>query len=85
MYGQSRDFNDNLKNILRQLDTMGLTAHNCEIFSRNQTPNSSTLYIFDKEQGKRPGGYDAAIIYWSKVLVPIDELISRLRGKNDLE
>ncbi|VTR28092.1 Uncharacterised protein [Sphingobacterium thalpophilum] len=134
MYGQNRDFNDNQKNILRQLDTMGidcsqlLTSHESTYFNlvfkksrqdldftnkkvafmtgsngrtlsnkidyfrsekdritRNQTPNNSTLCIFDKEQKKRSGGYDAAIVYWSKVLVPIDELISRLRGKNDLE
>ena len=39
MYGQSRDFNDNLKNILRQLDTMGidssqlLTSHESTYFN----------------------------------------------------
>lgn len=47
--------------------------------TRKQSPNNNTLYIFDKDQKKRSGGYDAAIVYWSKILVPIDDIISRLR------
>ncbi len=131
MYGQGRDFNDIPKNILRQLDTMGIdnsqllnssesayfnvifeksrqdfdftnkkigfiTGSNGRTlsnkinyfriekdrFKRHQTPNNSTLYIFNNEQKKLSGGYDAAIVYWSKVLVPLDDMISRLSGKH---
>jgi hypothetical protein len=50
-------------------------------FNRNTTTNGGTLYIFDAEQKEKSGGYDAAIVYWSKVLVPINDVVIRLSGK----
>lgn len=47
-------------------------------FSRKETPNGGTLYIFDETQKKESGGYDAAIVYWSKILIPIQDVVSRL-------
>ena len=48
-------------------------------FRLNNSPNLGTLYIFNTEQKEQSGGYDAAIVYWSKRLVPINEVIKRLR------
>ncbi|MBV2227177.1 MAG: hypothetical protein KUL85_09995 [Sphingobacterium mizutaii] len=51
-------------------------------FERHETPNNNALYIFDLDQKKRSGGYDAVIVYWSKVLIPIDKMVERLKRKN---
>ena len=48
-------------------------------FRLNNSPNVGTLYIFNAEQKEQSGGYDAAIIYWSKRLVPINEVVKRLK------
>ena len=49
-------------------------------FRLNNSPNVGTLYIFNAEQKEQSGGYDAAIIYWSKRLVPIKEVVKRLKN-----
>ena len=49
-------------------------------FRLNNSPNVGTLYIFNAEQKEQSGGYDAAIIYWSKRLVPINEVVKRLKN-----
>lgn len=38
-----------------------------------------TLYIFDAAQKKESGGYDAAIVYWSKLKIPIQDVVKRLK------
>ena len=50
-------------------------------FNRNYTTNGGTLYIFDAEQKEQSGGYDAAIVYWSKILIPIKDVINKLNNK----
>jgi hypothetical protein len=44
-----------------------------------------TLYIFDVDQKRESGGYDATIVYRSKKLNTIEEIIKRLKQafKND--
>ena len=49
-------------------------------FRLNNSPNVGTLYIFNAEQKEQSGGYDAAIIYWSKRLVQINEVVERLKN-----
>lgn len=51
-----------------------------ERFSRNYSTivGGSSLYIFDAAQKAESGGYDAAIVYWSKFLLPIENVIERL-------
>jgi hypothetical protein len=39
----------------------------------------ATLYIFNAAQKEESGGYDAAIIYWSKFLLPVEQVIKRLK------
>lgn len=124
LLGQVRSFNDIPKDILEQLDKMGiddspmLSSHESayfnevfkenlngfdftgkkvgfierggirnkikyfdlekDRFSRKETPNGGTLYIFDETQKKESGGYDAAIVYWSKILIPIQDVVNRL-------
>lgn len=40
----------------------------------------STLYLFDAKQKKDSGGYDAAIIYWSKFfLLPTEDVINIIK------
>jgi hypothetical protein len=41
----------------------------------------TVLYIFDASQKIESGGYDAAIMYWKKVLVPPEEVVKRLKEK----
>lgn len=41
----------------------------------------SSLYIFNTNQKKESGGYDAAITYWSKILIPIEDVVKRLKSK----
>lgn len=54
-----------------------------EHFYRNSTTvGGSGLYIFDTTQKAESGGYDAAIVYWSKFLIPTKDVIKRLKGKN---
>ena len=51
-----------------------------ERFSRNSTTvGGSGLYIFNAEQKAESGGYDAAIIYWSKFSLPIEDVVKRLK------
>jgi hypothetical protein len=125
-FGQIRDFNDIPKDILEQLDKMGVDAspllNNYEaaylnvIFkdslngfdftgkkvgfiysgaksdkqeyfnqvkdryhSNSTTVGGSSFYIFDAAQKIESGGYDAAIVYWSKRLIPIQDVIKRLK------
>ena len=48
-------------------------------FNRNNSPNRGTLYIFDEDQKKESGGYDAAIVSWSKRQIPIQDIVKRLK------
>lgn len=48
-------------------------------FNHNYSPNGGTLYIFDEAQKKESGGYDAAIVYWSKVLLRQEDLPNKLK------
>lgn len=43
--------------------------------------DNGTLYIFNAFQKEESGGYDAAIVYWSKFVIPIEEIINRLKNK----
>jgi hypothetical protein len=125
-FGQVRDFNDIPKEILEQLDKMGvdnsLLLNSCESaylnvifkdslkgfdftnkkigfikagskrdkadyfngererFYRNTTTTNGNLYILDTTQKAESGGYDAVIVYWSKRLIPINDLVKRLKG-----
>lgn len=48
---------------------------------KNTIVGGSSLYIFNSAQKSESGGYDAAITYWDKYVVPIDEVINRLKKK----
>ena len=43
--------------------------------------NNGTLYIFNTSQKVESGGYDAAVVYWSKFIIPIEKVVKRLKGK----
>lgn len=49
--------------------------------SNSTTVGGSGLYIFNATQKIESGGYDAAIVYWSKRLIPVDEVVKRLKEK----
>jgi hypothetical protein len=54
-----------------------------ERFYRNSTTvGGSSLYIFNATQKEESGGYDAAITYWNKFVIPSKEVIKRLSGKH---
>ncbi|MCF8227773.1 MAG: hypothetical protein K9G58_00325 [Bacteroidales bacterium] len=44
-----------------------------------QPCDNGTLYIFNTNQKKESGGYDAAIVYWSKFLLPVDKVVKKLK------
>jgi hypothetical protein len=48
----------------------------------NSPCDNGTLYIFNTSQKAESGGYDAAIVYWSKFLLPIEDVVKRLKGKH---
>jgi hypothetical protein len=49
---------------------------------RNSTTvGGSGLYIFDAAQKAESGGYDAAITYWNKFVIPTEEVVKRLKGR----
>lgn len=45
----------------------------------NSSPCYSVLYVLNAAQKERSGGYDAAIVYGSKKLLSVKEVIKRLR------
>lgn len=49
--------------------------------NKNVACDNGVLYIFDENQKKESGGYDAAIVYWSKVLIPTKDVVKRLKNK----
>ena len=126
LFGQVRSFNDIPKDILNQLDKMGVDGspllnsyesaflnvifkdslkgfdftnkkvgfikisgekgkiHYFDMqkkhFVDEKHPcDNGTLYIFDATQKKESGGYDAAIVYWSKFLMPVEKVVKRLK------
>jgi hypothetical protein len=45
----------------------------------NTHPNPAQLLVFTAEQKAESGGYDAAIVYWSKFLLPVEQVIKILK------
>lgn len=43
--------------------------------------DNGTLYIFNATQKEESGGYDAAIVYWSKFLLSVDDVMKRMQKK----
>ena len=52
-----------------------------ERFKQGVTTNNGKLYVFDEKQKEISGGYDAAIVYWCKMIISKDELTKRLKYK----
>lgn len=51
-------------------------------FYQKSTPVEGTvLYIFTNKQKVESGGYDAAVIYWRKFLLPIEKVLNRLKNE----
>ncbi|MBQ0058145.1 MAG: hypothetical protein KBT20_10860 [Bacteroidales bacterium] len=50
-------------------------------YVHNFPPNSGELYVFNEEQKEKSGGYDAAIVYWCKVIMTKEKVVERLRRK----
>ncbi len=46
---------------------------------KSQSCDNGTLYILNATQKKESGGYDAAIVYWSKFLLPVDKVVKKLK------
>ena len=48
-------------------------------YAQGETPNDGTLYLFSTEEKEQSGGYDAVIVYWSKVSVSHKDLVEKLK------
>ncbi|HEY5507822.1 MAG TPA: hypothetical protein VIK29_04055, partial [Paludibacter sp.] len=53
-----------------------------ERYYNNSTTINGTLYIFNAIQKAESGGYDAAIVYWSKFIIPVEKVVKRLKDKH---
>jgi hypothetical protein len=51
-------------------------------YNGSTTVGGSALYIFDANQKQDSGGYDAAIVYWSKILMPTEKVVKSLKGRS---
>jgi hypothetical protein len=49
---------------------------------KNYPCDNGMLYIFNASQKEESGGYDAAIVYWSKFVIPIEKVIERLKRQH---
>jgi hypothetical protein len=45
----------------------------------NSPCDNGALYIFNAAQKEESGGYDAAVVYWSKFLLPVEKVVKRLK------
>jgi hypothetical protein len=54
--------------------------HEKHSYDANYPCDNGTLYIFNAYQKKESGGYDAAIVYWSKFVIPVEKVIKRLKN-----
>ena len=52
--------------------------HKKHLSNWNSPCDNGNLYIFDEAEKKESGGYDAVIVYWSKFVVPKENLLKRL-------
>ena len=53
-------------------------------FSDENSPcDKGKLYIFDETEKEESGGYDAVIVYWSKLVIPKEKLLKRLTKLKD--
>lgn len=75
----SNDFNLVGKNVSFSRSKIDFFKDERERYYRNSTPvGGATLYIFNDEQKAESGGYDAAIIYWSKFYIRKEKLIEKI-------
>ena len=56
--------------------------HEKHSINENYPCDNGTLYILDITQKAESGGYDAAIVYWSKFVIPIEEVVKKLKNKS---
>ncbi len=54
-------------------------AEERERFSNSHKTINGTLYVFNATQKKESGGYDVAIVYWSKFLLQVDKVVKKLK------
>ena len=53
-------------------------------FSDENSPcDNGNLYVFDENEKEESGGYDAVIVYWSKLVIPKEKLLKKLTKLKD--
>ena len=50
-----------------------------ERYFSNSTTINAHLCVFNQEQREASGGFDGAIVYWSKRFIPIEKIVERLK------
>jgi hypothetical protein len=122
LFGQVRDFDDIPKDLLENMDKMGVDTFSIlneyegrylnfifninpqdfnligkkvgfsrskidyfrdtreRFYNNSTTVGGSSLYIFNATQKEESGGYDAAITYWNKFVIPIEKVVERLKS-----
>ena len=51
-------------------------------YDNTTTVAGSSLYVFDSTQKEESGGYDAAITYWDKFVIPQEKVVKQLKDKH---
>jgi hypothetical protein len=64
---------------------VGFTRSKIDYFNwtraNSTTVGGSSLYIFNATQKAESGGYDAFITMWNKFVIPIEEVVKRLKNR----
>lgn len=68
---------------------VGFLGSKIDYFNSTRSPDrnsttvgGSSLYIFNATQKAESGGYDAAITYWNKFVIPQEEVVKRLKERH---
>lgn len=93
---ESMYLNEVFKNSLKDFDFTGkkvgfitngdgkksayFNMHKKHISNENTPCDNGSLYIFDEAQKKESGGYDAAIVYWRKLVITKEGLVEKLKN-----
>lgn len=80
-YGKVLDFLTGSSGTKKSNKELYFDMHEKHSTNANSPCDNGTLYIFNASQKEGNGGYDAAIVYWSKFLVPVEQVIKRLKNQ----
>ena len=67
-----------IKNSAKSSKVDYFTMQKKHLANKKNPLDNGALYVFNETQKKESGGYDAAIVYWNKFVMPIDKVVKCL-------